>query len=66
VHVGIEGNEAIDARAKEEALGASSALSSRIIPFESPLPTGKAAALDAGVKEFKARRHEEWSSSPRF
>ncbi|KAJ7223707.1 hypothetical protein C8J57DRAFT_1535995 [Mycena rebaudengoi] len=37
-HVGIAGNEAADARAKEAAQGASSALASRIVAFESPLP----------------------------
>ncbi|KAJ7437626.1 hypothetical protein B0H11DRAFT_2255240 [Mycena galericulata] len=37
-HVGIAGNEAVDARAKE-VQGASSVIASRIIPFESALPT---------------------------
>jgi hypothetical protein len=54
-----------DARAKEAAQGASSALASRIIPFEHPLPASKAAAMDAGAKEFKARWLEEWAASPR-
>ncbi|KAJ7827964.1 hypothetical protein B0H14DRAFT_3466648 [Mycena olivaceomarginata] len=52
-HVGIAGNEAVDARAKEAAQGASSALASRILPFERPLPISKAAVLDAGAKEVK-------------
>jgi ribonuclease HI len=42
-HVGIEGNEAVDVRTKEAAQGASSALASRITPFEHPLPASKAA-----------------------
>jgi ribonuclease HI len=49
-HVGIAGNEAVDARAKEAALGSSSPLVSRITALESPLPTSKAAALAAGAK----------------
>jgi ribonuclease HI len=65
-HVGIAGNEAVDARAKEAAQGASSALSSRIRLFESPLPVSKAAALADGAKAFNARWLAEWTTSPRF
>jgi hypothetical protein len=65
-HIGIAGNEAIDARTKEAALGSSSPLASRITTLESPLLTSKAAALAAGAKIFRERWLAEWSCSPRF
>jgi ribonuclease HI len=63
-HIGIAGNEAVNARTKEAAQGSSSPLSSRITLFESPLPTSKSAALAAGAKVFQERWLAEWSSSP--
>jgi hypothetical protein len=65
-HVGIAGNEAVDARAKEAALGASSPLSSRIRLFDKPLPLSKSATIDAGARAFRERWLTEWSASPRF
>ncbi|KAJ6574264.1 hypothetical protein B0H19DRAFT_1253988 [Mycena capillaripes] len=49
----------------EAALRASSPLAARILPFERPLPTNKAAGLEAGAKEFKAQWLAELSTSPR-
>jgi ribonuclease HI len=65
-HFGIAGNEAVDACAKEAALGASSPLSSRIRLFDKPLPLSKSAAIDAGARAFRERWLTEWSASPRF
>ncbi|KAF7372169.1 hypothetical protein MVEN_00076000 [Mycena venus] len=65
-HIGIEGNEAVDARAKEAAVGMFSPLASRISLFESPLPSSKAAAVASGSKASAARWLAEWSLSPRF
>jgi ribonuclease HI len=64
-HIGIAGNEAVDARAKEAAQGNTSALSTRIKIFEAPLPISKVAAIAAGGREFKARWTSEWGTSPR-
>jgi ribonuclease HI len=65
-HVGVPGNEAVDARAKEAAQGASSALTLHLPLFDRPLPTSRAATMAAGAKAFQARWHEEWSTSPRY
>ncbi|KAJ7356779.1 hypothetical protein DFH08DRAFT_655242, partial [Mycena albidolilacea] len=51
-HVGIAGNEMVDACAKAAAQGASSPLATRIKLFESPLPTSRAAVIAAGAKAF--------------
>ncbi|KAJ7347776.1 hypothetical protein DFH08DRAFT_652965, partial [Mycena albidolilacea] len=51
-HVGIVGNEAVDACAKAAAQGGSSPLATRIKLFESPLPTSRAAVIAAGAKTF--------------
>ncbi|KAJ7025515.1 hypothetical protein C8F04DRAFT_935218, partial [Mycena alexandri] len=64
-HIGIAGNEAIDARAKEAARGSSTPLSTRIKALEGTLPVSKAAALAAGTKEIANTWRKEWSSSPR-
>jgi ribonuclease HI len=63
VHVGVPGNEAVDARAKEAAQGASSALVLHLPLFDCPLPTSRAATMAAGAKAFQARWLEEWSTS---
>jgi hypothetical protein len=65
-HVGIEGNELVDERAKEAALGDSTPLSSHIALFEKALPASKAAAIASGIKSFAARWLAEWKLSPRF
>ncbi|KAF7341280.1 RNA-directed DNA polymerase from transposon X-element [Mycena venus] len=69
-HVGIAGNEAVDACAKEAAQGISP-LSSRIALFEMPLPASKAAATAvapslsrrAGIRS--DRLHQGTPASPR-
>ncbi|KAJ7692445.1 hypothetical protein B0H17DRAFT_1200502 [Mycena rosella] len=65
-HVGIVGDEAVDARMKEAAQGASSPLASCIPLPDSPLPTSRAVAIAAGTKVFNARWLAEWTQSPRF
>ncbi|KAF7372611.1 hypothetical protein MVEN_00124100 [Mycena venus] len=64
-HVGIVGNETVDACAKAAAQGASSPLATRIKLFESPLPTSRAAVIAAGAKAFAAQWREKWLMSPR-
>jgi ribonuclease HI len=64
-HIGIAGNEAVDARAKEAALGSSSPLSSRIKTLDRPLPLSKVAAIAAGSAAFQSWWEREWASSPR-
>jgi ribonuclease HI len=64
-HVGIVGNETVDACAKAAARGVSSPLAKRITLFENPLPTSRAAVIAAGAKVFAKQWHEEWSRSPR-
>ncbi|KAJ6529337.1 hypothetical protein B0H19DRAFT_908272, partial [Mycena capillaripes] len=51
-HVGIDGNETVDACAKAAAHGASSPLATRIKLFESPLPASRAAVIATGTKAF--------------
>jgi hypothetical protein len=63
-HIGIEGNEAVDACAKAAAQGGSSPLATRIKLFESPLPTSRATVIAASAKAFALQWHEEWSLSP--
>ncbi|KAF7372603.1 hypothetical protein MVEN_00123200 [Mycena venus] len=65
-HVGIAGNELVDAHAKDAALGDLTPLASRITLFESPLPSSKSAVVASGIKAFAARWLREWQSSPRF
>ncbi|KAK7021660.1 hypothetical protein R3P38DRAFT_2780859 [Favolaschia claudopus] len=65
-HVGIAGNELVDALAKEAAQGASTPLKSRIKLFESRLPTSRAAVIADGAKVFAKRWIEEWKTSPRY
>jgi ribonuclease HI len=54
-HVGIAGNEAVDACAKDATRGSSSPISSRIKLFESPLPISRAVTIASGTKAFAAR-----------
>ncbi|KAJ7302703.1 hypothetical protein DFH08DRAFT_635308, partial [Mycena albidolilacea] len=65
-HVGVPGNEAVDAHAKEAAQGASSALTLHLPLFDCPLPTSRAATMAAGAKAFQAQWLKEWSTSPRY
>ncbi|KAJ7658578.1 hypothetical protein B0H17DRAFT_902702, partial [Mycena rosella] len=61
-HVGIAGNEEVDARAKAAARGQSTPLHPLIRMLASPLPTSRAAAIAAGGARWLA----EWSNSSRF
>jgi hypothetical protein len=63
-HVCIAGNEAVDARAKEAALGSSTELTKPVKAFRAPLLVSKAAAIAAGISFFKERWESEWNSSP--
>jgi ribonuclease HI len=65
-HIGIAGNEAPDACAKEVAQGTSSPLSSRVPLFDNPLPVSKAAAIAASAKARNRRWLEELYTSPRY
>ncbi|KAJ6541411.1 hypothetical protein B0H19DRAFT_855976, partial [Mycena capillaripes] len=46
-HISLAGNEAVDERAKEAALGASTSLKMRVKVFDAPLPVSKAATIAA-------------------
>ncbi|KAJ7671157.1 hypothetical protein B0H17DRAFT_1141597 [Mycena rosella] len=64
-HIGIEGNKAVNARAKEAAQGATTPLSTPNCLLEGVLPLSRAAAIVAGAHAFCMRWHAEWSQSPR-
>lgn len=64
-HVGIAGNEAVDARAKEAAQGRTTMLKRRVRALEGDLPVSKAAAIAAGTKSFARNWANEWASSAR-
>ncbi|KAJ6554261.1 hypothetical protein B0H19DRAFT_874110, partial [Mycena capillaripes] len=64
-HVGIDGNETVNACAKAAAQGASSPLATHIKLFESPLPTSHTAVITTGTKVFATQWHEEWSKLSR-
>jgi ribonuclease HI len=58
-HVGIAGNGAVDACAKDAAQGSSSPLFSLIKLFEAALPISRAATIASGTKAFAARWGDE-------
>ncbi|KAJ7871996.1 hypothetical protein B0H14DRAFT_3567290 [Mycena olivaceomarginata] len=64
-HVGIEGNEAVDERAKEAALGSSTPLAKRVKALDT-LPISKAAAIAADTSSFKERWVSEWNTWEMF
>jgi hypothetical protein len=61
-HIGIEGNEAVDERAKEAALGSSTPLTKHVKALDTLL-ISKAAAIAAGPSSFKERCVSEWNNS---
>ncbi|SJL14062.1 uncharacterized protein ARMOST_17515 [Armillaria ostoyae] len=62
-HVGVAGNEAVDAEAKIAALGTTSPLFDKNTILNDPLPRSKAAALASFKKRVQMQWVDLWSSS---
>ncbi|TDL30111.1 ribonuclease H-like protein, partial [Rickenella mellea] len=66
-HVGIEGNETVDALAKRAARGFTSRKD--LLPRQlrtTPLPDSKAALQQASLAKLQTRATRHWKSSPRY